>query len=646
MKRIHTHLIFFLSVFTIFKSDAQIRLPRLVRDSMVLQRESPIQLWGWAAPGEKIKITFNNKTTNLTTTAEGKWSAKLPAMKAGGPYEMHLQGKNEIVLKDVLIGDVWLCAGQSNMVHQLGIHNVTYAADIEKANYPQIRQFWVPTVASLSGPENDLQRGSWKWANPANVVDFSAVAYFFARDIYTKHHIPIGIINSSYGGTPIEAWTSEQGLKDFPAVLATVSQNKDTAYINRLNRKPEPVAAKSLADTDKGMSAAVKWFDESYVPKNWKNINVPGYWEDQGVRDLNGVVWYRKEIDLPASLAGKAGKLFMGRIIDADVAYLNGKQVGSTSYMYPQRRYTIPSGLLKAGKNILVMRVQNNSGKGGFVSDKPYSIEVDGEKIDLKGDWQYKVGQVFRPLSGRFTEGGIASQNQPTALYNAMIAPFIPYTIKGVLWYQGESNIGNAKDYEKLLPALISDWRNKFSNPNLPFYYVQLPNFGDYTYLPGESSWAIAREGTLKTLHVPNTGMAVTIDLGEWNDIHPDRKQEVGERLALIARRFNYGESKLVYSGPVYQSSKIEGNKIVVSFSNVGGGLISVDGEELSPFAIAGEDKKFVWAKARIVGNVVEVWSDEVTAPKYVRYAWADNPVDPNLYNAEKLPASPFRTDE
>lgn len=625
---------------------ADIRLPRLIRDSMVLQREMPLKIWGWASPGEKVKITFNKQSRTAVTAADGTWLTTLKAMKAGGPYKMQLEGENTIVLNDILIGDVWLCSGQSNMVHQMGIHNVSYAEDIAQANFPQIRQFWVPLATDLNGPGNDIKAGAWKSANPKDINDFSAVAYFFARDIYTKHKVPVGIINASVGGTPIEAWTSESGLKDFSTVLSVINKNKDTAYVNSMNRRPPGNTEKATVDPDKGITEPVKWFDPSYQPKNWYTINIPGYWEDQGIRDLNGVVWYRKEIELPASMAGKEAKFFMGRIVDADVAYINGTQVGSTSYMYPQRRYAVPAGLLKTGKNLIVIRVQNNAGKGGFVPDKPYCLLIGDERINLAGDWKYKVGQVFRPLRGRGGPPSISGQNQPTALYNAMIAPYTQYAIKGVLWYQGESNTGNAREYSRLLPALINDWRKQFSRAELPFYYVQLPNFGDYSYLPGESAWAAIRQASLNTLSVPYTGMAVTIDLGEWNDIHPDNKKGVGERLALIARHYNYGENTLVYSGPLYQSSLIKGNKILVSFTNTGSGLISKDGEELTQFAIAGADKNYVWAKARIVGNKVEVWSDEVPGPKYIRYAWADNPVNPNLYNKEGLPASPFGTDE
>lgn len=625
---------------------AQIRLPQLVSDSMVLQRDSPLQIWGWASPGEKVKITLNGKSNAAITNKEGKWMIKLPAMPAGGPYQMKLQGKNTIYLKGILLGDVWLCSGQSNMVHQMRLHSIRYADDIKNAHYPEIRQFWIPTATSLSGPNQILPPSSWKSANPENVKEFSAVAYFFARDVYKHHHVPIGIINASVGGTPIEAWTSEDGFKNFDDIQKIIQQNKDSAYVNKRNKRPLEVN-RPEPYPDKGLTEAVKWYDPAYVLKGWKTINVPGYWEDQGVKDVDGIVWYRKELNLGFDLADKQGRLFLGRIIDADQVFINGKQIGNTTYQYPQRIYTVPAGLLKKGKNLIVVRVQNNGGKGGFVPDKPYYLDFGFAKIDLKGYWDYKVGQVNRPLDRvKGQQGPIVAQNQPTGLYNAMIAPFINYKIKGVLWYQGESNIGNAHQYKDLLKALIYDWRAKFSNPQMPFYYVQLPNYGDATYLPVESGWAVAREATLQSLDIPHTGMAVTIDLGEWNDIHPDRKKEVGDRLALIARHFNYGEKDLVYSGPLYQSSEIQGNKIVVSFSHTGSGLISIDGEELSEFAIAGADKKFVWAKAKIVGDKVEVYIDEIKEPRYVRYAWADNPVAPNLYNKEKLPASPFRTDK
>ena len=621
----------------------QVKLPRLIRDSMVLQRDASVKIWGWASKGEKISIKFNSKSFKAKTADDGKWSVQLKPMKAGGPYTMTITGRNKIILKDILIGDVWFCSGQSNMVHQMALHNITYAEDIAKANYPDIRHFFIPTLTNLQGPQSDLPTGYWNSATAQDVSQFSAVAYFFAKKIYEKYHVPIGLINASVGGTPIEAWISEEGLKDFSSLLNTIQKNKDTAYINSMKRNAAANNTGRPQQKDLGMVGEKKWYDTSYIPKGYRNINIPGYWEDQGIKNLNGVVWYRKEIDIPVSMTGIPAKVFLGRIVDADALYINGVQVGNTSYQYPQRRYNVQEDLLKPGKNIFTIRVTNNRGKGGFVPDKPYCLFAGNDTIDLKGTWQYKVGEVFI-LRSEFG-GGIAAQSQPAALYNAMVAPVINYSIKGFLWYQGESNSGRAEEYAKLQPAQIVDWRNKWNQGDLPFLFVQLPNYMDANYLPSESQWSTLRESQLKSLSLPNTAMAVAIDLGEWNDIHPDNKKDVGERLALAAKKIAYGEH-IVYSGPICQSSKTEDNKIILTFDHVGSGLITNDGEELSEFAIAGADKKFVWAKAKIDGDKIIVWNDDVTNPLYVRYAWADNPVNPNLYNKEGLPASPFRTGE
>ena len=640
MKKNTTILIFFVLIFQ--TSFSQVKLPRLVRDSMIFQRDTKVKIWGWASAKEKIKVSFQNKKYNTAADANGNWMIVLSPMKAGGPYTMNIDAINHLTINNILIGDVWICSGQSNMVHQMKLHSVRYADDIAKANYPEIRHFWIPTLTDLQKPHDDLPVGYWKSANPEDVLEFSAVAYFFAKTIYEKYHVPIGLINASVGGTPIEAWTSEEGLKEFPSIASTVEKNKDTVYINSLNRRG--FTGGRPREEDKGLTAITPWYDPSYIPKGWRTINIPGYWEDQGIKDLDGVVWYRKEIDVPSSMTKVPAKVFLGRIVDADFLYINGKLVGNTTYMYPQRRYQVPADLLKPGKNIFVVRVINNFGKGGFVPDKPYQLIAGNDTIDLKGYWQYKVGQVNIPQRG-FGGGGISAQNQPTALYNGMIAPLINYTIKGFLWYQGEANSGKADEYAKLQPAMIADWRKKWNQPNAPFLYVQLPGFMDMNYLPSESQWAGLREAQLKSLSVPNTAMAVAIDLGEWNDIHPDRKKEVGERLALAAEKIAYGEN-IVYSGPIYQSSTIDGNKITLTFSNIGSGLTTNDGEEPGEFAIAGADKKFVWAKAKIDRDKVIVWSDKIANPMYVRYAWADNPDGANLYNKEGLPASPIRTDK
>lgn len=626
--------------------NAQVKLPRLVSDSMVVQRDVKLKIWGWASEGEKVSVTFNGKTVKTATGPDGKWSVLLPPTKAGGPYTMDITASNKITLKNILVGDVWICSGQSNMVHYLDLHKERYAEEIAEANYPEIRQFLIPTLTNLQGPVDDIPTGSWKAATPRNVLRFSVIAYFFAKKLYDKYHVPVGLINASVGGTPIEAWTSEDGLKEFPELVSTIQKNKDTSYVNTANRAAlvrNQERAKRKQE-DKGLTGDKTWYDTTYTPKNWHTINIPGYWEDQGVRDLNGVVWYRREIEIPASMTGMPAKVALGRIVDADFLYVNGVLVGNTTYQYPQRRYQVPAGVLKPGKNIFVVRVLNNGGKGGFVPDKPYYLSAGGQTIDLKGYWQYKVGEVYTPDG--FNGGGISAQNQPTALFNGMVAPLISYAIKGILWYQGESNAGRPQEYGKLLPALITDWRKQWNREEVPFLYVQLPNFMEATYLPSESNWALVREAQLNALSIPNTGMAVAIDLGEWNDIHPGNKKPIGERLALAAQRIAYGEKDIVYSGPIYQSFRIDGNKMILTFTNTGSGLVSIDGEELSHFAIAGADKKFVRAKAVIENNSVVVWNETISDPAFVRYAWADNPDGANLYNREGLPASPFRTDK
>lgn len=624
--------------------NAQIRLPKLISDNIVLQRDQPIKVWGWASPKEKISFTFNKKDYKTTTNDDGKWEIQLPAQPAGSGFEMLLKGKNEITIKNIAFGDVWLCSGQSNMVIPMERVKEKYPEDIASANYPDIRNFFVQTLTDLNAPKDDFPQGEWKTANPKDILTFGAVSYFFAREIYEKYRVPIGIINSSVGGTPIEAWINEGGYKNFADIQKTITKNKDTEYINSLNRRPAVSSNKPIL-RDLGMIE--HWESVDYQPKGWRNINIPGFWEDQGLKDLNGVVWYRREFEVPQSWLGKATKLYMGRIVDADEMYVNGKKIGNITYQYPPRRYEIPADLLKAGKNTFVIRVTNTAGKGGFVPDKPYFMTNNGEQIDLKGTWQYKVGEAYQPSNASSSgNGGIVFQNQPTALFNAMIAPVLPMKIKGFVWYQGESNVGSPEAYDAFMPALINDWRSLWHDANLPFFVVQLANFQEVNYTPTESNIARLREGQNQALKLPNTAVTVTIDLGEWNDIHPLNKKDIGKRLALSARNLAYNEKSVVYAGPTLKSQSIENDKIILSFDNVADGITAKDGEELRWFAIADYDKKFVWAKTRIVGkDKIELWNESLKAPKYVRYAWQDNPEDVNFYNSVNLPASPFRTD-
>jgi sialate O-acetylesterase len=594
----------------------QIKLPALVGHNMVLQRDKPTNIWGWASPGEKIRIKTRNKVIKTQSDKTGKWTAQLPAFAAGGPFDIRI---NEVVIHNVLWGDVWLCAGQSNMVLPMERVKELYAEEIAKAQYPQIRNFFIPTVSSKIQEKSDLPKSVWQETNPQSVLSMGAVTYFFAQKLYEKYHIPIGIINASVGGSPIESWLSLDQLKQFPAYQQDTAATQQTAALS----KPLP---------DKGLTEPIKWFETNYQPQGWKNYFVPGFWEDQGLRDLNGVVWFRKEIDLTAEQIKQPAKIFMGRIVDADEMYVNGTRIGNITYQYPPRRYEVNPGILRTGKNILVIRVTNQASKGGFVPDKRYELQLGNESISLIGTWQYKVGSVWNPNPVVST----AQMYSPTALYNGMIAPLIPYGLKGILWYQGESNTGKPNDYGDLLKALAANWRAKFQQEELPFLYAQLPGFGGRQFLPTESNWAQLREAQRKAeSEIPNTRMVVAIDLGEWNDIHPLRKKTLGERFA--AAMTNEPE------GPKILKATRKNQHIELQFQ-AEGGLLKIDTSdenELQYFAIAGKDRRFVWAKAYLENNMVIVSSDEVKEPVYVRYAWSENP-EGNLTNDTGLPAGPF----
>jgi len=619
----------------------QLRLPRLVSDGMILQRGADVKIWGWDTPNQAINIDFRDVTYLAKTTPEGTWEIKLPSLEAGGPYQMTISGSEVITLEDILIGDVWICSGQSNMELTMQRASPIYAQEIATAENPLIRQFNVSTRYDFRSPQSDFEKGEWVKATPETVLSFSAVAYFFARDLFEKYQVPIGLINTSLGGSPAEAWMSEKTLMEFPKHFDELQRFKDDDLINEIqNSDNERIGAwySTLLQKDAG-NKNTPWNTPDLNTDAWPSMPIPGYWSDQPIGPVNGVVWFRKEINLPPSMKDQPAKLLMGRIIDADSVFVNGVFVGTTSYQYPPRRYEVPAGVLRAGKNILTVRVINSSGKGGFVPDKPYTLTVGHKTIDLTGDWKYQLGAETEPLGPptfiRWKPGG---------LYNGMLAPLFNYTIKGAIWYQGESNASRAKEYRTLFPAMIADWRTQWNQGDFPFLFVQLANYMETKATPGPSDWAMLREAQLQALSVPNTAMAVITDIGEWNDIHPLNKKDVGNRLALAAAKLAYGDD-LVHSGPVYKDFQIKGNKMILTFEHTGSGL-KIKGEELKGFAIAGKDQEFVWAKAKIKGNQITVWSADIKEPVAVRYAWADNPDQANLYNQEGLPASPFRTDQ
>lgn len=620
-----------------------VKLPRLVSDGMVLQRGQDTKIWGWADADEQIKINFLNQTYKTAADANGDWSVTLDELTAGGPYDIRIVADNNIAIENILIGDVWVCSGQSNMELTMDRTKYKYPDVIAQSENPAIRQFLVPDVYNFKGPQKDVSSGRWESVNPKTILGFSAIGYFFAKELNEKYNVPVGLINSALGGSPAEAWLSEDALKQFPHYLKTAEKFKDDNLIKKIE-DDDKAAADKWNNTLKGKDAGLKkgqtrWYKTDCNDANWPTMNVPGFWTDTELKNTTGSVWFRKEINVPESMTGQTAKLWLGRIVDGDETYVNGRKVGEFTYEWPPRIYDISETLLKPGKNIIAVRIIGNSGRGGFLPDKKYElVTADGQSIDLKGSWKYKLGAKMptRP-SQTFVRW------QPVGLYNAMIAPLLNYRIKGVIWYQGESNAGKAKEYQKLFPALINDWHAKWNQGDFPFLFVQLTSFMEAKDKPSQSGWAELREAQLMTLSVPNTAMVVTTDIGEWNDIHPLNKLDVGKRLALAAENLAYGEKDIVYSGPLYAAMKIEDGKIILSFTNIDGGLVAKDGE-LKHFAIAGADGKFVWANAKIEGDNVIVWSEQVPNPTDVRYAWADNPGTANLYNKAGLPASPFRT--
>ncbi|WP_408647370.1 sialate O-acetylesterase [Winogradskyella poriferorum] len=635
-------IVFTLSLlFTCYGLSAEVKLPSFIGDGMVLQRNAEVKVWGWASPSERVTINFNDINLETKTNSDGEWKVVLKDLKEGGPYQMVISGTNTITINNILVGDVWLCSGQSNMELPMRRVKPLYKEEIATAQNSRIHYIEIPQRYNFKQPQQNIEKVKWQEVSPETISDFSAVAYFFAKELYNTYQVPIGLINASLGGSPAESWLSEDALKKFPHYFNELQQFKNDELIDSIQNHDDNYWKDwhyTLHKKDLG-NKETPWYNKNLDISNWEEMEVPGYWIDEKLGDKHGVVWFRKDIDVPKSMLNQLLSLELGRVVDSDSVYVNGTFVGTIGYKYPPRWYTIPKDLLVEGKNNITVRVINESGNGGFYEDKPYRITSEKDTIGLKGTWKYKLGaEMPAKASQTFIRW------KPTGLYNAMIAPLLNYKLKGVIWYQGESNVKNPKEYETLFPCLIENWRAKFNQDNLPFLFVQLANYLKANDTPTESSWAELRNAQLKTLSLPNTAMAVTIDIGEWNDIHPLNKKDVGKRLALAAKNIAYKDSEVVYSGPLFKSYEIKGNKIILEFENTGSGLMAKGGE-LKEFAIAGADKKFVWAKAEIKGDKVIVTNPSITNPVAVRYAWADNPDEANLFNKENLPASPFKTD-
>jgi len=618
---------------------ADIQLPRFFSDGAVLQRDAPLTVWGTAAPDESIQLQFNGEVIlNTVADAKGYWRVQGEAYPAGGPHSLTLVGNNQIQLRDIYFGDVWLASGQSNMEMTMAEVRETYPRAIAEADNPLIRQFKVPRQVDYEKPVRDYPNGDWQAATPKTVLNFSAVAWFFARDIQAQTGVPIGIINASYGGSAAQAWMSPEALETFPHYAQQMRDNRNAeavAAIKQRQAERQQHWFVELDKQDKGLTSEPGWHHPAVATSDWQTVDLPGMLQEQGVAPLSGTVWLSKDLHLDWEDDAKPAILRLGRIVDADRVYVNGVEVGATHNSYMPRVYQLPPFVLHEGDNTLTLRLTIHNQRGGLVADKPYELEVGDTIYDLSGPWRYRVGMEQPPLPPIEYWDFM----QPTGMYNAMLAPLFPLPLTGVIWYQGESNVGAAEEYRRLLPALIRDWRRSFSQ-SLPFLVVQLPGFGELTEEPASSGWAALRDAQIEALGEPDTAIAVTIDLGEWNDIHPQDKQPVGERLALAARKLVYAEQSLVAESPAAYQLRVVDDRALITIVQAHGGLKS-DGEPAG-FAIAAEEGEFVWAQARIRGNQIEVWSEQIPNPNRVRYAWADFPVRANVYNGAGLPLMPF----
>jgi sialate O-acetylesterase len=626
-------------------SFARIELPKVFTDNLVLQQQTQAPIWGKATPNKEVTVTtsWDKHTYTVPADPAGKWQVKVQTPTAGGPYSMTISDGKAITLNNILIGEVWICSGQSNMEMPLaGWGKVkNYEQEIAAANYPQIRLLQVDKATSTR-PLDDLKGtdAGWQVCSPATIAEFSSVAYFFGRNLVENVNVPIGLINTSWGGTIAEAWTGGESLEQMPdfkeevkEIRALSEEEAQRTYEQKFKVWNEAVLSADLGNKN-------HWESNNFNDSDWQTMTLPGEWESKGLADFDGIVWFRKTIDIPANWAGKALQLHLGMIDDNDITYFNGVKIGETTGYNLDRNYTIPAKQVKAGKAIITVRATDTGGGGGFHGDPKQmnlSLAVNPqEQIVLANDWKYRVAVDMNKLE-KAPLSVVGNPNRPTVLYNAMIHPLVPYAVQGAIWYQGESNSSCAEQYKTLFPLMIQDWRKSFGQ-DFAFYFVQLANYIAST----NEDWPSLREAQLQTLALDNTGMAVTIDIGEAKDIHPKNKQDVGLRLALAARATTYKEN-IAFSGPMYQSHTIKGNTIRLKFAHANQGLKAEGGAKLTGFAIAGPDHQYYWADAVIEGDEVVVSSPKVQFPVAARYAWADNPVC-NLQNGAGLPASPFRT--
>jgi sialate O-acetylesterase len=632
-------LVIYTLLFGIIITNAQIRLPNFFNDNMILQRNGTIPIWGWAKPNEKILIQFNQQTKTTKADKAGKWMIRLDAENAGGPYVLSIKGKSGLQIKNILVGDVWLCTGQSNMEWTVGQSN-NAQKEMTTANYPFIRQIKIQHAIN-SLPDVDTKVAKWEVCNSTTVSNFTGVGYFFAKNIYDSTKIPIGLINTCWGGTNVETWISREGFEssdEFKEMIA----NMPTINLDSISKQKQASTKKRieiLQGSPINSSNKSIFNEPTFNDEKWPSMIVPKLWEVQSIGELDGIVWLRKTITLSADDIKNEATLELAKIDDNDTTYVNGIKVGTTNQWDIKRKYNIPNAILKEGQNVIAIKIVDNGGGGGIYGDAAdFKLTTANNVYPLSGNWKFQVEAIIKSTN---------ENSLPSLCYNSMIAPLIPYSFKGVLWYQGESNAGRSMQYRKTFPLLINDWRKKFGNEIAPFYFVQLATFDAGGNSNDGCGWAELREAQTMTLSLLNTGMAVTTDLvTDPKDIHPTNKQDVGKRLAAIALNNLYNKKKIC-SGPTYKSMDIKSNQIILSFDNIGSGLFTTDKYGyIKGFEIAGADSVFHFAQAFIKGNNIVLNSEKVLTPIAVNFGWMGDATECNLFNKEGFPAVPFRTAE
>jgi sialate O-acetylesterase len=611
---------------------------------MVLQAGAAFPACGTARAGADIAAQFCGKIYNAAAGADGAWKLLLDGQEPGGPYVLAISAQapdysESIEINDIYCGDVWLCAGQSNMEMTMDRLKDDFAEEWLPPVNALIRQFKVPQESDFSGPRRELAGGSWITAAPETLRDFSGTAWFFAKKLYEKRPVPIGLIATAWGGTPIESWMSREALADFPLKIAEGDQYAGQNKRDEITTKTASALEEWQTNCNQeDMGIAQSWQKPETDISGWKEMALPGDFAGAGVKDFCGIIWLCREFDVTADLAGRDAKLWLGTITDADTAYVNGVEVGNTTYRYPPRKYDVPAGLLRKGTNRITIRVTCNGGDGGVTTDKPFRIFSGDTAIELAGGWKYNIGFTApaRPAEFFF-------QWQPMGNYNAMIAPILRFPLKGIIWYQGESNGGNAHEYADLFASMIRDWRKTSGNAALPFLFVQLPIFGQPEDDSEESSWGLIREAQAAALALPMTAMAAGLDLGEWNDIHPLNKKGIGQRLALAAEKLLYNEDNSS-PGPALRKVNYNGKTLLLRFDNCGAGLVAV-GRQTPLITIVTKEGSVSLAAEIHRPDALSVRMFGINNPLKALYAWANNPRNRQLYNSDGLPALPFKVE-